>query len=662
MIRFSRLAEICCVLLLLAVHPGSTARTAWAQPSPKSQPTEADELALDQSKLADRYERVEKLILRMAEFDQADNPRRSELLKNAFALAKDRDIQLQMDAASRMLEQQKLQRAIDEQEQVRRDMQALLELLLTENRADRLKDEQARVRDYIREIERLERMQRSVQARTEGGVESELLQREQNQVADAAQQLHEKIEQTELAANPLDSGDERQGTGENDQPSSLDDAAGKESTPGSGETGDEREPANGQDQGSANEDEAQDDPRGESRANPLRPQTDKLPSGSQNKFRTPQEEADQTSPAGDPSEGRPPTSAKDDSASPADGEPSDAGSAEKSPSNPSEESPSSPSSPETPAPGGPPPQGGGDAVGDAGDGDAGDGGSSSAAPQQPEVPDFPGLKRVQEAEQKMRDAEQKLAKAKREGAIEDQREAAKKLAEAKAELEKVLRQMREEEIERVLAALEVRFRKMLEMQLRVYEDTLRVARIPTEDRDRFVEIEAGKLSFQERRIVVEADKCLAVLREEGSSVAFPESTQQMRDDMQQVTDLLAAANVARLTQGIEEDIIESLEEMIAALEQAQTDQEQRNQDAPSMPSTMPGDLPLVDALAELKMLKALQIRINRRTSRYAAMLDDTDDPVGKPTDDKLLGAVQELSARQRRLQEITRDISIGKNN
>jgi hypothetical protein len=269
---------------------------------------------------------------------------------------------------------------------------------------------------------------------------------------------------------------------------------------------------------------------------------------------------------------------------------------------------------------------------------------------------------VQEAEQKMRDAERKLAEAKRDGALDDQREAARKLAEAKAELEKILRQMREEEIERVLASLEVRFRKMLEMQLRVRDDTVRLARAAETDRNRLTEMESSQLSLQERRIVVEADKCLVLLREEGSSAAFPESAQQMRDDMQQVTDLLATANVGSLTQGIEQDIIEALEEMIEALDQAQSDQEQRKQNPAAMPAVTPGDLPLVDALAELTMLKALQLRINRRTNRFAAMLDNTDDPVGKPTDEKLLQAVRELADRQQRLQEITRDISIGKNN
>ena len=52
---------------------------------------------------------------------------------------------------------------------------------------------------------------------------------------------------------------------------------------------------------------------------------------------------------------------------------------------------------------------------------------------------------------------------------------------------------------------------------------------------------AGRLSRKESQIAVEADKALAVLREEGSAVAFPEAVAEMRDDMEQV--------VARLEPG-----------------------------------------------------------------------------------------------------------------
>ena len=177
------------------------------------------------------------------------------------------------------------------------------------------------------------------------------------------------------------------------------------------------------------------------------------------------------------------------------------------------------------------------------------------------------------------------------------------------------------------------------------------------------DLEATKLSFQERRIVIEADKSLTLLQEEGSSVAFPESVKQMRDDMQQVVQRLGQAKIGRITQGIEEDIIEALDEMVEALQQAQLDQDQCRQQPPGQPpqGMSDEDQPLVDQIAELKMLKALQLRINKRTTRYSRLLDAIDDPAGQATDDELIIALQKLAEREARLHEITRDIVVGRN-
>ena len=108
------------------------------------------------------------------------------------------------------------------------------------------------------------------------------------------------------------------------------------------------------------------------------------------------------------------------------------------------------------------------------------------------------------------------------------------MEQAKAQLEEILRQLREEEIERMLAMLEARFRKMLQMQEEVYEGTVRLDKVPAAERTHNHEIEASRLSGKESQIVVEIDKALLLLRDDGSAVAFPEAAEQMRDDMQQV--------------------------------------------------------------------------------------------------------------------------------
>ncbi|TVS20201.1 MAG: hypothetical protein EA424_05150, partial [Planctomycetaceae bacterium] len=298
--------------------------------------------------------------------------------------------------------------------------------------------------------------------------------------------------------------------------------------------------------------------------------------------------------------------------------------------------------------------------GQPGDGEPGEGqpGEDGADQQQEQNP---ARQRIEAAQQRMREAQQRLEQAEREDAVQEQEKAREELEAAKAELERILRQLREEEVERMLALLEGRFRKMLEAQMRIYEDTVRLDKIPQDEQDSRVPIPASRLATQQRKLVGEADRALSLLREEGSSIAFPETVSQMRDDMQQVAERLDAANVGLVTQGIEEDIIASLEEMIEALQKAQQDMEQQRMNPSEMPPGDPQDQPLVDAIAELKMIRALQMRVNTRTNRYARLLDDIDDPTGQATDQELIEALERLAERQQRIYQITRDLVLGRN-
>jgi len=258
----------------------------------------------------------------------------------------------------------------------------------------------------------------------------------------------------------------------------------------------------------------------------------------------------------------------------------------------------------------------------------------------------------------MDNARKKLEESLRKPAAESQRQAVKELEQAKAELERILRQLREEETERVLTQLAARFRKMLEMQTAVYEATKKLDRVPETERTHDHEIEAARQSRQESSIVHEVDKALLVLHEEGSSVAFPEAIEQMRDDMRQITERLAALKVERVTQGLEKDVITALEETIAALEKAIKNNEKKRT-PPGQQQGMagkPDDMSLVDKIAELKMIRSLQMRINKRTQTYGEMIqgEQADAP-------DLLKALDNLAERQKRVYRATADLQRGRN-
>ncbi|MBN2217734.1 MAG: hypothetical protein JW719_10210 [Pirellulales bacterium] len=283
-------------------------------------------------------------------------------------------------------------------------------------------------------------------------------------------------------------------------------------------------------------------------------------------------------------------------------------------------------------------------------------GSPESRPSSSGEPPSEVQKRLEAAQQHMEDAHKKLDEAQRQGAVEDQEEAIRQLEQAKAELEEILRQLREEEIERMLTFLEARFKKMLEMQRAVYQNTQRLDKVAADRRGREHEIEAGRLGQKQSLIVLEADRALVLLHEDGSSVAFPEAVSQMRDDMRQVALRLARANVGVITQSIEEAVIAALEEMIDALGRAIAQQEARRAQQSPPPQGQPQDPPLVDALAELRMIRALQMRVNQRTARYSKLVD------GEQADsDDLLEALRRLSDYQARIYRITRDLEAGEN-
>lgn len=262
-------------------------------------------------------------------------------------------------------------------------------------------------------------------------------------------------------------------------------------------------------------------------------------------------------------------------------------------------------------------------------------------------------KRIAEAQKRMDDARKKLEEAKKDGALKDQDEAIRELEQAKAELEEILRQLREEELARLLAKLEQRFAEMLRMQEAVHRDTLVLHEIPAKSRGKAEEIEAGRLSRDEALLLLEADKALNILHEEGSAVALPATCEQMRDDVAQIVKLLAGNHVDELTIGVEEDVIAALKEMIEAFKKAQKDLKDKKNPPPGQGG---GDAepPLVDKIAELKMIRSLQLRVNKRTKLIAETAAKTADP-------DLLRTLQELAEREEEVHRITRDIVLGKN-
>jgi hypothetical protein len=275
-------------------------------------------------------------------------------------------------------------------------------------------------------------------------------------------------------------------------------------------------------------------------------------------------------------------------------------------------------------------------------------------------PTLNAKKRIQDAQDFQRQAENKVAQNKKRPALDDAERARDELEKAKKKLEDLLRQLREEELERLLTDLKRACEKMLAMQIQVYNGTKAVARAIDGNNDKKptranIQDSLG-LSDNEKKIVIEADKAIQMLEAEGSAVAFHEVFTQVRDDMKNVQRRLGSVDVGKVTQAVEQDIIDTLNEMIKALEKAKQELKDKK-DAKSGGQPPPNqDQKLLDQIAELKMIRAMQLRVNNRTRLYGREYEGE-----QASEPRLQGELRNLSERQERIFDVTNKIAKGDN-
>lgn len=278
-------------------------------------------------------------------------------------------------------------------------------------------------------------------------------------------------------------------------------------------------------------------------------------------------------------------------------------------------------------------------------------------------------KKIKDAEEYQQKAEDEIQRGKRDEGSKDQGEALKNLEEARKKLEDLLRQLRQEEIERTLAALQARCQRMLDLQIAVKNGTVSASRDLADGADqRAVQQRSNTLSDDEDKIVVEANKAIALLEEEGSAVAFPEIFKEVRRDMLNVSARLRKTEVGVVTQAIEQDIIDTLGEMIKAFKKARQENQQDKQQQQQQNGGKPADPKLIDLLGELKLIRSMQVRINNRTQTYGqeypgeqVLPEKAKDQSEREKFETIQRELRELSESQIKLFKITNDLAKGRN-
>jgi hypothetical protein len=523
-----------------------------AQEPAKSEKTIKDDVSIQQELLARRFKDFEQALLRLAQrleaSDKPENREKAVMLKKAIQLAGERGADAKFDTLVRLLRESKelgledLQKVLDENKSLAKDIRDIIAILMTDNRDAELKAERERLEALLKQLGTIIREQKLTRADTERGKTSaEKLGKSQAQVREA----------TEKLANAM----AKKGDGKSGDSKSGDSKSG-DSKSGDSKSGDSK--------------------------------------------------------SGSPKSG-----------SPKSGDPKS---------------------------------------GDPKAGDPKQNGDQQQNQQQ-------GRPQVQEATKHQREAEKNIAKKDNPKASNDQDKAIQELEKAKAELEKLLAQLREEEKLRQLAALQQRCERMLQMQIAVRDATVNVYKTiqdyPDKKATRTEVQKTFKLSDDEEEIAKEAQKAINLLQAEGSAVAFPEVFLQIQTDMRIVSGRLRKTDVDVVTQTIEQDIIDTLKEMIEALKKQQN-AIKNNQNKPG--SSQQQDSKLIELLAELKMIRSLQIRINSRTKVYAAEYqgEQAPNPLSQDTPEQREKAamvqreLKNLAERQLKVVDAVSNIAKGK--
>ena len=260
---------------------------------------------------------------------------------------------------------------------------------------------------------------------------------------------------------------------------------------------------------------------------------------------------------------------------------------------------------------------------------------------------MPGRKNVGKAREQMQRAADRMGEKAPEQSERSQEAAIDELQQALDRLEEALRQMRREEMEETLAALEVRFKRMLASEERIQTA---VQELSVKDAAQWRRAEQMRLaeSATEQNEVVEACQTVhRIIVQEGTTVIFPEIVSQLAEDMQEIARLLDVGDLSENTQAVLDGVIEILREIVDAIETKRD--EMQNNDADQQQQQQAGDQqrPLLPGSAELKLLRSRQVGVNRRTAALA-------DPKSALTDDQKTALFDRLTARQRRLSDLAR--------
>lgn len=267
-------------------------------------------------------------------------------------------------------------------------------------------------------------------------------------------------------------------------------------------------------------------------------------------------------------------------------------------------------------------------------------------------PQAAGAQGVQQARRHMRQSAQQLDRNQPVPAGAEQEQAIEQLEQARQALQESLDQLRREQQAEMLTGLEQRFREILAGQKRINAGTIALAAKPAESWARGDALALAGLADEQTQLSDKIDAALRILTEEGTTLIFPQVVEQVRDDMREASRRLGQKQIGDITRNIQAEIVTTLEELLDAVKQQQQQLAQGGNSGGGGGGGSPEqNNPLLPGSAELKLLKACQLRINRQTQTLH------EAAVGGSTTPDTQQELHRVAERQRGLSDLARKMN-----
>ena len=297
-------------------------------------------------------------------------------------------------------------------------------------------------------------------------------------------------------------------------------------------------------------------------------------------------------------------------------------------------------------------KGSGDGKGEKGEGESGKGeqaegkkdGEDQKDPAKSKNPYDQAKKYMEESSKDLKEKEIAKAKKKQDKTIEE-------LKKIKEEIDKTLAQLRKEENEEKLTNLENRFIEILQREKVVKELTIPLEQF--KEKSPWTRIEKIKCvnlmneQIQLKELVIRAED---ILLEDASTIVFPDIVNQLKEDMATVVEFLKNDETGKITQAMESEVIQTLEEMVEALGKAKEDAKKDAQSSKDNGGGGSNPNQLISQSSELKLLRKMQLRVNRMTKLFTEESKNSELPDAKKE-------LKKVYDKQKQVLEITRKMN-----